>query len=455
MSAVRSLLSSCSRSAACAPSRERPGGPRARGCAVLAVIGLGCAAPRPGGPGAVGGAAEGGVAPDTGGAAGGDSWAPGGPEPELESAPAACVGLRVPEAWPTLAEALAAAGPGETICLGPGVWPAVAPDPALDLRIVGENGPDETILDAQGAGRVVELDGPGALTLVGLRLRNGAAETGAALRAREVELVLEDVVIEDCRGGTSGALHLEGGALLAADLVLRGSVAQGGAVAGGALHMAGGALTLARTRIEGVEALAAGEVAGGAIWLEQVSALLDQVHITGAEARGGSAVVGGVLYARQGRLHIDQLEIEAPVVEADRVWGGVVGLEDLGVGARAVSLRAPVVAAAGPIWGGALAMDQVAGFVRELGVDGAAVTSEGRLEGAAVAVVGAAEGAPDLSLDEVGIADTTAVSGDAMAGLLWVEGSARIDRLEMMGAEVWSGGLLEAGAVWARGPSGW
>ncbi|MFH1278032.1 MAG: hypothetical protein ABIK65_06615 [Candidatus Eisenbacteria bacterium] len=89
--------------------------------------------------------------------------------------------IRVPDDQPTIAAGLAAAGAGDTVLVAPGVyqenllWPSTG-----GIRLIGEGGPAETIVDGRGLGSVIEIaGGADSTTLIkGLTLQNGRAYGG-------------------------------------------------------------------------------------------------------------------------------------------------------------------------------------------------------------------------------------------------------------------------------------
>jgi len=91
---------------------------------------------------------------------------------------------RVPKDHPTIRAALLAATPGTTILVAPGtyqenlIWPAVN-----GIRLVAEAGPNTTVLDGGGRGRVVKF-GAGltrATVLDGFTLQNGFESAGGGI----------------------------------------------------------------------------------------------------------------------------------------------------------------------------------------------------------------------------------------------------------------------------------
>ncbi len=124
---------------------------------------------------------------------------------------------RVPSQHPTIAAALAAAAPGDTVLIAPGLYRENDLDPAgKELTIRGERGAASTVLDFQGAGGflVVNDEGPG-LILEGLTLRRGfRASTGVGSGGGALRITgrgaptVRDCVFQACSGTEGGAIRL-------------------------------------------------------------------------------------------------------------------------------------------------------------------------------------------------------------------------------------------------------
>lgn len=102
----------------------------------------------------------------------------------LLSAPRACATVRhVPEEYPTIQAAVNASTVGDTVLLSPGVYTGPGNRDiefhGLDLTVATEAGPEETIIDCEGAGRgfyLHEWETPAA-RIEGLTIRNGYPES--------------------------------------------------------------------------------------------------------------------------------------------------------------------------------------------------------------------------------------------------------------------------------------
>ncbi len=82
------------------------------------------------------------------------------------------------------------------------------------LTLESRNGPEVTILDGGGTGRVVDT-GADSLTLRGLTIRNGYADelfgNGGGVRSFSSELTIDDCHVHDnAHGDEGGALGVQG-----------------------------------------------------------------------------------------------------------------------------------------------------------------------------------------------------------------------------------------------------
>lgn len=110
--------------------------------------------------------------------------------------------IEVPGECGTIQEALDSAQSGDTILVAPGtyveniIWPDVA-----DLRLVSEQGPDQTIIDGDSSGTVITLLSPVVDTstvISGFTIRNGAADQGGGIRCSVSSPLITGNIIEDC-----------------------------------------------------------------------------------------------------------------------------------------------------------------------------------------------------------------------------------------------------------------
>jgi predicted outer membrane repeat protein len=93
------------------------------------------------------------------------------------AAPAAM--FRVPEEHATIVAAVAAASDGDTVLIGPGVYNEHVDTESRWLAFIGTAGPEATVVDGGGTGRVLLLGRGGHLS--GLTVRGGRADFGGGV----------------------------------------------------------------------------------------------------------------------------------------------------------------------------------------------------------------------------------------------------------------------------------
>ena len=103
-------------------------------------------------------------------------------------------GLRVPDDYADLDDAIGAAADGETVCLSAGTYTGNFNTNGVSVTIEGE-GSATTILDGGAAGSVFTVKGGETVRLAGVTLQNGKANKGAALYVASSILDAEDVII--------------------------------------------------------------------------------------------------------------------------------------------------------------------------------------------------------------------------------------------------------------------
>lgn len=105
----------------------------------------------------------------------------------------------------TIPEACRVAVEGDVVLVGPGVYPGTLEGPSARIEIRSTDGPESTVLDAEGAGRSFLASQNVETGLAGFTLRNaGAAEYlgGGAYGG-----VLENCVITNCAAGAGGGAY--------------------------------------------------------------------------------------------------------------------------------------------------------------------------------------------------------------------------------------------------------
>ena len=190
----------------------------------------------------------------------------------------------------SLRQAIAEAGPGETINLPAGTYTLTSSPLKItkSLTIAG-HGSGDTIVRAGAPFKVFELFGPLNLNMSGITIRdgnlNGSATAGAGIWALEANIALSGVVITNNVANANGTPGNSGG------------VAQGGGI-----WMVKGSLSLTDSQVTGNTATAVGAVEkaggvaqGGGIWAVEAPISIVNSTVGGnlADARGGQAPAGG------------------------------------------------------------------------------------------------------------------------------------------------------------------
>lgn len=381
------------------------------------------------------------------------------PPVESSAHPEPCVGRTVPGDHERLQDAVDAAAPGETLCVGPGRYPET-----LTLRqsivIVGTGGAGETVVDAEGRGRVVTvLPGAGDVELQGLTLSGGEAEEGAALRAEGVHLRLRGVWVHGAASGGSGWVHgavlLVGAETVAQGLHIQSSLTTGERVEGGALAAIGGSLWLTESTVRASGARADGVLRGGAVFAENVQLYIDSVEIDTTVAAARDAA-GGALWVDGGSLEADAVSVRGVQVEAETVRGGGIALSGVELGARGLSVGQVTAVASAELDGGGVAFDGVRGFWRDARVEGTVAESGGDLAGGAVLLEAGSEAPAELVVVSVEVADSTSRARRALSATVHARGAVEVRDLAVLGSEVHADEQVEAGALWIDGsPDGW
>ncbi|MCH7918323.1 MAG: right-handed parallel beta-helix repeat-containing protein [Planctomycetes bacterium] len=100
--------------------------------------------------------------------------------------PAPAGDLRVPGVWPTIQDAVNAAGPRQRVVVADGVYPGPISFLGKNIVVMSENGPDECTIDCQGQTRgVIFVQGETrSAVLDGFTIVNGREEQGGAIFCR-------------------------------------------------------------------------------------------------------------------------------------------------------------------------------------------------------------------------------------------------------------------------------
>lgn len=124
--------------------------------------------------------------------------------------------LRVPADFPTIQAAIDAATNGDEILVADGTYTGVG-NRDIDtlgkrLRLRSENGPEVTIIDAQGAGRGFHIhSGEDSSTLIeGFTIRGGSSPIGAGALIQDAFATIQNCIIRDNNAfSKGGGLYLE------------------------------------------------------------------------------------------------------------------------------------------------------------------------------------------------------------------------------------------------------
>ncbi|MBN2800522.1 MAG: hypothetical protein JXX28_15380 [Deltaproteobacteria bacterium] len=204
--------------------------------------------------------------------------------------------LLVPDAFPTVSDALAEVTEGDTVVLGPGIHAMAHLGTGVDFSIRGEEG--AVVVPPLGSPALEVLEGE-QVTLSDLTLRGAVARYGAA-HCLASSLRLERVLLEGNTAYQGGALSLEGcdSALTEVGFSDNAALYNGGAIyqAGGTLSWEGGAALSNR----------AGSM-GGVLYNYQGVAELTGV----VAARNLASGAGGIAAVSGGELQVDHLSAAA------------------------------------------------------------------------------------------------------------------------------------------------
>jgi len=247
----------------------------------------------------------------------------------------------VPEDHATLAEAVAAAADGSTICLAPGTWSEQISLYERQLRIVGAGAPGDTVLDGSGTGRVLKLR-DSSLELQGLTIRGGVAELGGGIYASDSQLLLTDVELSDNRAqpddpGKTGLVSLGGGAIYSTggrvelvevgffdNAMDCGSVAECGGV-GGALYV-GGDATLWGVQILDTQVRTFTGSYGSAAKLADGAVEVDHLTIAGTGHEGAGYAWAVLSLYRTSSARVHQADIVGNRIAVDQVYAGALSV---------------------------------------------------------------------------------------------------------------------------------
>lgn len=174
---------------------------------------------------------------------------------------------------------------------------------AKNLSIVGA-GARSTIIDAAGAGRVLEISGFDAANHIetvvsGLTLAHGQAEDyGAGVFLSFANVAIHDSVIRNCNAALGGAIanFHEADRVILDGSTLHGNTA-GTSAQGGAINMFGGLLALTNCTVSGNSANQ-----GGGLYLEGTEFAFEHITVTTNTVSGRGALAGGIRFSGTGSM---------------------------------------------------------------------------------------------------------------------------------------------------------
>lgn len=195
--------------------------------------------------------------------------------------------LYVPASYPTIQEALANALTGDTVLVAPGIyyeriiWPSTQ-----SITLLSECGPDSTIIDASGTGRVITIETQiDSTTLIeGFAITNGNAGLGGGVLCNEASpTIRNNVIISNYADYGGGGIYCVFGSPLVISNEISNNEDAGSGGGGIACYESGTKITgnIISNNVGGFE--------GGGIQIFYYS----QSLITGNTITGNSAPIGG------------------------------------------------------------------------------------------------------------------------------------------------------------------
>ena len=158
---------------------------------------------------------------------------PGADDPAVNPADQDCGGTGGPDphvglsssSFPSIQKAVLAAGDDTIVWVGPGVY--YEHDIVLDgkvLTLTSTDGPLSTVIDAQGAGRLLELSAGESLDTVisGFTLTGGDAgeDPGGGIKIYHSGATLEELILKDNSSGRGGAVSIDHGDVIIDECVV-------------------------------------------------------------------------------------------------------------------------------------------------------------------------------------------------------------------------------------------
>lgn len=214
--------------------------------------------------------------------------------------------LEVPTGYSTIAEALAAAAPSDTVLVHPGTYYESTLPISWGVKLMSSGGPEVTVIDGGGSGAVVVMGYQGApagrtiMRLEGFTITGG---TESGVKIVEAVGAIEDCVIVGNSGSDGGGVSAESAGLSLAGCQLTGNTATG---SGGGVYGIDSAITLIGCSVETNTVWLRG---GGACALNS-ELTLDDCSFTGNETSWD----GGAVYSENSAVDVSGCRFESNTV---------------------------------------------------------------------------------------------------------------------------------------------
>jgi len=210
--------------------------------------------------------------------------------------------LRVPEDYPDLASAIADSEIGFEISVAPGTYEGtenrnLVIEEEQYLTISGRSGEASPILELDLRSRAFTVSPGATLLLDRMKIQNGRADIGGAIRITSGTAILKDVVVESCAASYGGALLVEQATLVLERTSLRGN--ESTELDGGAVYAERSQVTIRETIISGNAAMGS----GGGLSLDRSELELTRSTVSGNRAHRQG---GGLFAGRFSTVHIDR-----------------------------------------------------------------------------------------------------------------------------------------------------
>ncbi len=191
----------------------------------------------------------------------------------------------VPDDYADLDTAIASVVSSYTVVVAAGTWPLHASLDGRSITIQGA-GPDDTVLDGEGTGRVLDAPSNEDLVLRDLTLTGGLSEEGGGIRMLGGDLTLEGVALRHNQAVTGGAVFMLDGQLTATDVHITDNTS---IRYGGGIYIEDGIVDVAGALFANNHAI---ELNGGALYAKSCDTDVHNsiFHDNGASYGGGLMV---------------------------------------------------------------------------------------------------------------------------------------------------------------------